>query len=301
MPRLQLLGMPSPTMAGSGHVRFGQKPLVLLARLMVEPRPVAREAMMAFLWPEASEARARGSLRQALHVIREVAGADCLMADRQSVSLIRPPVTDFLEFLSAIRHGDWRQAALTYGGPLLDGVALKDATDADLWLVLERRRLSRLFETAATAFLEASERGSADGDTRLVIARRLRDVAPRSVRSWRFLLEALAKPNASDDLCFERAALGARIDTGQIDDPATAAVLLDGGPRTPTTDRTPRFDADDAGDDRAAALHGGEREIAGSLTASATREDVVKLTLHCVNTEEREDKILLLARMACQD
>ena len=300
MSRLQLLGMPSPKMAGSGHVRFGQKPLVLLARLMIEPRPVAREAMMAFLWPEASEARARGSLRQALHVLREITGPGCLSADRQSISLLHPPVADLLEFFSAIRHGDWRQAALTYGGPLLDGVALKDATDADLWLVLERRRLSRLFETAATAFLEASERGSADA-TRLVIARRLRDVAPRSVRSWRFLLEALAEPQASDDLCFERAALGARIDTGQIDDPATAAVLLEGGPRTPTTDRTPRFDADDAGDDRAAALHGGEPEIAGSLTASATREDVVKLTLHCVNTEEREDKIYLLAKTACQD
>jgi DNA-binding SARP family transcriptional activator len=262
MPRLQLLGMPSPTMAGSGHVRFGQKPLVLLARLLVEPRPVAREAMMAFLWPEASEARARGSLRQALHVVREITGPGCLTADRQSISLLHPPVADLHEFLSAIRHGDWQQAALTYGGPLLDGVALKDATDADLWLVLERRRLSRLFETAATAVLEAREPGSADGDTRLVIARRLRDVAPRSVRFWRFLLEALAKPHASDDLCFERAALGARIDTGQIDDPATASVLLEGGPLSPTTDRAPLVDADDAGDDRAAPLHGGEREIA---------------------------------------
>jgi hypothetical protein len=94
-----------------------------------------------------------------------------------------------------------------------------------------------------------------------VIARRLRDVAPRSVRAWRFLLEALAKPHASDDLCFERAALGARIDTGQIDDPATAAVLLNGSPLSPTTDREPRFDVDEAGADRAAALHGGEREI----------------------------------------
>jgi DNA-binding SARP family transcriptional activator len=261
MPRLQLLGMPSPTMAGLGHVRFGQKPLVLLARLLVEPRAVSREAMMAFLWPEASEARARGSLRQALHVVREITGPGCLTADRQSISLLNPLVTDLLEFLSAIRHGDWRQAALTYGGPLLDGVALKDATDAEQWLVLERRRLSRLFETAATALLEAREPGS-DGMTRLVIARRLRDVAPRSVRSWRFLLEALAEPHASDDLCFERAALGARIDTGQIDDPQAAAVLLEGGPLTPTTDRAPRINADDAGDDRAAALHGGEREIA---------------------------------------
>ena len=38
--------------------------------------------------------------------------------------------------------------------------------------------------------------------------------------------------------------------------------VLDGGSLSLTTDRAPRFDADEAGDDRAEAFHGGEREIA---------------------------------------
>ena len=231
LPRLQLLGMPGPTVAGPDQVRCAQKPLVLLARLLIEPRPVTREAMMAFLWPEVDEARARGSLRQALHVIRDIAGRDALAADRQSVALVRPPVSDVIEFMGAVRRGDWQEAALAYGGPLLDGVTIKDSLDADLWIGLERRRLARLFETAATTVLAAS--ASLADDAHLVIARRFRDLSPRSVRSWGCLLEALERKNATDDLCIERAALGARIDTGQIDDPEAAMVLLVGGGSPP--------------------------------------------------------------------
>jgi DNA-binding SARP family transcriptional activator len=224
---LQLLGMPGPTIVGPAQQRCGQKPLVLLARLVLEPRPVTREAMMAFLWPEADEARARGSLRQALHVIRDVAGRECVAANRHALSVVQSPDTDLWQFLSAVRNADWERAALSYGGPLLDGVTVKDASDADLWLGLERRRLARLFETAAGAVLETGA-SLPVGDGYLVIARRFRDLAPRSVRSWRYLLAALEQVHDMDALNFERAALGARLDTGQIDDPAAASLLLAG-------------------------------------------------------------------------
>jgi hypothetical protein len=106
-------------------------------------------------------------------------------------------------------------------------VTVKDASDADLWLGLERRRLARLFETAAGAVLETGA-SLPVGDGYLVIARRFRDLAPRSVRSWRYLLAALEQVHDMDALHFERAALGARLDTGQIDDPAAASLLLAG-------------------------------------------------------------------------
>ena len=181
--------------------------------------------MMTFLWPEASEARARGSLRQALHVLREAVGTDFLLADRYAIAVVRPPEVDLLEFLQAVRQGNYLSAALLYRGNLLDGVALTDASDAELWLDLERRRLARLFEQTATSALEAPANAT-DREVRLTIALKLRDIAPHVSRHWRYLLEALAAMQATDLLRIERAALGARLEVRQIDDPGAALALL---------------------------------------------------------------------------
>jgi hypothetical protein len=221
---MQLLGMPSRETPEGLLPRLGHKPLILLARLLLEPRPMAREALMAFLWPEANEDRARGSLRQALHVIREAAGFDCFQADRRSVTLQVAPASDLHTFLQAVRGCDWFTAALAYGGPLLDGVALVDASDAELWLDFERRRIGKLFETAALTALEDSSATS--GGKRLEVARRLRDHNPRLSKSWQFLFEELAARHDLAGLRLEQAALSARLDTGQIDHAPTAHELL---------------------------------------------------------------------------
>lgn len=226
---LQLLGVPRFANGNTLPSRMGHKQLLLLARLLLERRPVTRESMIAFLWPEADEARARGSLRQALYVIRELLGEDAVAANRQTVSLSVTTATDLSVFMQAVHARRWREAALLYRGRLLDGVQLKDATDADLWLELERRRVARLFETAAFAVLR-EPRSAHDPQERLLIARRLRDAAPRSVLHWRQLLVELAQYRATDEWRIECAALGARIDTGQIDDVDGASELLrDGG------------------------------------------------------------------------
>ena len=224
-PPLQLLGAPSPSVLETGFNRVGQKPLVLLARLLLEARPVTREAMMTFLWPEASESRARGSLRQALHVLREAVGTDFLLADRYAIAVVRPPEVDLLEFLQAMRQGNHLSAALLYRGNLLDGVSLSDASDAEQWLDLERRRLARLFEQTANSALEAPA-NPADHEVRLTIALKLRDIAPHVSRNWRYLFDALAAMQATDLLRIERAALGARLEVRQIDDPGEALALL---------------------------------------------------------------------------
>lgn len=226
----QLLGVPGFANGTPLPSRMGHKQLLLLTRLLLDRRPLTRESMIAFLWPEADEARARGSLRQALYVIRELIGEDAVVANRQTISLHSAPATDLAAFMQAVHAARWREAALLYRGRLLDGVQLKDATDADLWLELERRRVERLFEAAAFAHLRESRTAHAAHE-RLVIARTLRDAAPRSVRHWRHLLDELAHAGATDTWRIECAALGARIDTGQIDDPVEAAELLQCGAR----------------------------------------------------------------------
>ena len=239
--QLQLLGVPRFANGTSLPSRMGHKQLLLLTRLLLERRAHTRESMIAFLWPEANEERARGSLRQALYVIRELIGEDAVVANRQTISLSIEPTTDLARFMQAVHAARWHEAALLYRGRLLDGVQLKDATDADLWLELERRRMARLFETAAFAVLRESRTAHAPHE-RLVIARTLRDAAPRSVRHWRHLLNELAHAGATDECRIECAALGARIDTGQIDDAAAAAELLKSGAHLDAEVYTPAAD-----------------------------------------------------------
>lgn len=222
---LRLLGTPASESDSLCPHRLGQKPLVLFARLLLEARPVSREAMMTFLWPEVSEARARGSLRQALHVLREAVGEQLLRTDRRAITVLVPPPVDLLEFQRAMRQGQYSEAALWYGGRLLDGVTISDATDADLWLDLERRRLQRLFETAAEAALR-NPLAFPSLEDRLQVARRFRDVAPRATRAWRYLFEGLVTARLWDALLIEQAALGALLDTGRVDNPEAAAMLL---------------------------------------------------------------------------
>jgi DNA-binding SARP family transcriptional activator len=225
----QLLGVPRFANGTPLPSRMGHKQLLLLTRLLLDRRPLTRESMIAFLWPEADEARARGSLRQALYVIRELIGEDAVVANRQTISLHSAPATDLAAFMQAVHAARWREAALLYRGRLLDGVQLKDATDADLWLELERRRVERLFEAAAFAHLRES-RSAHDAQERLAIARRLRDTSPGSVRHWQHLLSELTHCGAADELRIEYAALGARIDTTQIDDAGRAMDLLSAFP-----------------------------------------------------------------------
>ena len=185
---------------------------------------------MAFLWPEKSEVRARGSLRQALHTIRLALGTATLVTTRQSLSLGTPPANDLHDFLQAARTGDDRTAALLYGGPLLQHVSLSDASEAELWIDIERRRLAQLFESLALRVLRSSSTQSNHAEN-VLIATRFREAMPESAESWRLLFDHLIRTDNWAELRLQRAALKARISTNTIDDLHRASALL--GTATP--------------------------------------------------------------------
>lgn len=186
---------------------------------------------MVFLWPEKSEVRARGSLRQALHTLRLAFGTSCVSTTSQVLAVPNPPSNDLHDFLQAARAGDDRQAVLHYGGPLLEHVTLTDATDAELWLDIERRRLARLFESSALRLLhDPSTQLSIDEQAR--VATHLRDATPDRCEIWQLLLNRLEMGQRRDQLRVERAALNARIATGMIDDVEKASALLRATPIT---------------------------------------------------------------------
>jgi hypothetical protein len=224
---IRLLGTPNPSDAQSP--RLSQKARVLLTRLLITPHPLRREAVLTMLWPTATEAHARGSLRVTLHMIRQALGPDALRADRRVLSLRQVPPTDLRAFLDAIREGDDLGAVHHYGGPLLADVALYDTTDGDLWLESERLRLARLFEAAVRRVLQRPTATALPAKIRLRMARQLRDSNPEPMEHWRLVLDLVARLGTPEELLREQTAFEVRLARGEITYPPTARTTL---PRT---------------------------------------------------------------------
>jgi serine/threonine-protein kinase len=130
--------------------RLPPKPLALLAYLVVaETRGLhRRDKLVALLWPECDQPRARCALRQALAVLRECLGPDALQAGGleeigASEAHLR---VDVHAFRAAAEAGRWDEAIHFFGGPLVDGLQIPQANDFMDWLDQARARLLRTYE-----------------------------------------------------------------------------------------------------------------------------------------------------------
>ena len=121
--------------------------LALLAR--AGRAGVTREKVLALLWPDEPEDKARRSLNQAVYSLRrDLGGEDMLLGSkdlRLNVDLIE---VDVVEFEDAIRAGDLDRAVALYGGPFLDGFFLSRASDFERWVEAERESLAHEFTSA---------------------------------------------------------------------------------------------------------------------------------------------------------
>jgi DNA-binding SARP family transcriptional activator len=104
----------------------------------------SRERLMAFLWPESDEDRARANLRGTLHGLRKALGQDAVM-NRGDSLLLDPTLvaSDVQDFAEAWGAGELAAATALYHGPLLDGFHLAGAPEFERWVDDERARLER--------------------------------------------------------------------------------------------------------------------------------------------------------------
>ncbi len=137
------------------------KRVALLACLLLNARSgwIRRDTLVAMLWPEVDQERARNSLRQGLHQLRRLLGADTIVS-RGTEELGVAPGTiscDAVEFLALIEKKEWAQALATYKGELLPGFHVSDAPDFEQWLDGERTRLHALAIRATATLTEREE------------------------------------------------------------------------------------------------------------------------------------------------
>ena len=122
----------------------------------------SRERLMALLWPESDDARARRALRDTLHTIRHALGPAAVLSAgellRLDSSVVESDVHSFTQALGSDRQAD---AVRYYGGPLLEGFHLDGAPDFERWLDGERTRLARECLEALEQLAQRAEAGAA--------------------------------------------------------------------------------------------------------------------------------------------
>jgi DNA-binding SARP family transcriptional activator len=117
-----------------------RKHVALLVYLARSPRRGrTREHLVGMLWGDRDEKQARHSLSEALGALRRTLGEERVVVDVDQVRLVADGlVLDCDELVARQERGDWIGAAALAQGEFLEGLAVPDAGDFELWLAAER-------------------------------------------------------------------------------------------------------------------------------------------------------------------
>lgn len=125
------------------------KPHLLLIRLAVEGRWIAREPLAALFWPDAGEGDARHNLRLLLSRIRRFPWAQALECEPSRVRFAVD--TDLHRFREHCARQDWPAALQWYRSPLLTHFPATAAPGFEAWIETERASVQALWRVATQA------------------------------------------------------------------------------------------------------------------------------------------------------
>ena len=171
-------------------VASNRKALSLLAAL-ASHGSLGRERLMALLWPESDSERARGSLKQTVHLLRRQLQEPELLLGTAELRLNPQRITSDTEaFLRALREGDLEAAVDLYEGPFLDGVHVEGTPEFERWVEGRRREFAGRFAGALEELALAAE-GRGEPLEAVVWWRRLQEAEPFNSRAALRLMQAL--------------------------------------------------------------------------------------------------------------
>ncbi len=133
--------------------------LALLARAGTAGIP--RDKIVATLWPDIDDERARHTFAQTLYAIRREIGYDDVIEGMRELRLNHERLSiDVAEFQAALGTHELQRAVDIYEGPFLDGFHLPGANEFERWVERERATLDRAY----TTLLEQLARGASERD-----------------------------------------------------------------------------------------------------------------------------------------
>ncbi len=134
------------------------KRAALLAYLAVaEPCGLQRrDTLLALLWPDLDQAKARAALNQALYALRQSVGERAIVSRGEGEvgldwELVRCDAVELRDALTAGRSDD---ALALYRGPLLAGFHVSGTPEFERWLEAARARLHEQVSEAAWSLAE---------------------------------------------------------------------------------------------------------------------------------------------------
>lgn len=127
---------------------------------------ISRERLLALLWPESDEEKARRALAQGIYHARRTVGVEELFTGVADLRLNRASLdADVLLFEDAIAAGDLERAAELYAGPFLDGFHLAGSSEFEQWAASQRasyeRRVVATLDTLAKRAEDAGDHARA--------------------------------------------------------------------------------------------------------------------------------------------
>jgi DNA-binding SARP family transcriptional activator/TolB-like protein len=155
-------------------------------------RPVARDRLLALLWPEAPAERARRALADGVYLIRRALGESSVISLGDDLLLVRDQVaSDVASFRDRLAVGDDEGAVSLYAGPFLDGFHFPDSTDFEDWLQREREAFARE-HVAALERLASRHEAAGDPHGAAQWWRRAADAEPHNTATAVRYVRALA-------------------------------------------------------------------------------------------------------------
>ncbi len=156
MFRLRLLGTPHLE-GSSGVVPQGPRRIAILACLAAAgPGGLTRDKLIARLWPDTDEDRARRNLSQLLYAMKTELGVE-LVEGTGTVRLDPAACScDLGEFDAAVAARQDGDVVRLYTGPLLDGFHLAESSEFSQWADAERDRRATQVRAAARRLAESA-------------------------------------------------------------------------------------------------------------------------------------------------
>ena len=200
------------------------KRVALLVFLAVEGKrgPVSRDRLLSLFWPESDEARARNTLSQALHHLRQALGADVIASHgANAVELLGDQLwCDATAFTEALDRGDVELALDLYRGEFCPTLFVSGAPGAEEWVEDHRRQVRGLALAAArTRAEQLADKGEFDAAARA--ARRALALQPDEERDVRTLLALLDRCGDGAGALLAYTEYARRLTTSLETEPAT--------------------------------------------------------------------------------